>query len=197
MKFLKDISHKGKAGCLPASSDVPKPPVSDYPPDRMLRKGDIGLPGVSEPELMRYFVNLSTKNHHLDKGFYPLGSCTMKYNPKINDVTSSMPGFTELHPLMPDDLVQGALEIFYDLSNYLSSISGMSATSLQPSAGAHGEFTGIMVVREYLKDLGETQRTKVLIPDSAHGTNPASIAFAGWEPVVLPRMKEEWFPLTS
>ncbi len=185
MILLRDLSRPGKRGFRVPFSDVPKPSVDKYPEEHLLRKGKIGLPEVTEPEVMRHFVNISTMNHHLDKGFYPLGSCTMKYNPKINDVTASMPGFTELHPLMPDNLVQGALEIYFELAEFLSDIAGMHSTTIQPAAGAHGEFTGLLVVREYLKDQGN-MRKKVLIPDSAHGTNPASIVFAGWEPVGVP-----------
>ncbi|MFP4459387.1 MAG: aminomethyl-transferring glycine dehydrogenase subunit GcvPB [Candidatus Zixiibacteriota bacterium] len=184
MKLLNEISKEGKRGFIVMESDVPKPAPSEYPDDKMIRDGKIGLPSVTEGEVMRHFVNLSTMNHNVDKGFYPLGSCTMKYNPKVNDLAASLPGFTELHPLMPEKTIQGALEVYYNLQEYLSNIAGMADTTLQPSAGAHGEFTGLMIIREYLNDQGD-MRKKVLIPDSSHGTNPASIVFAGWEPVPM------------
>ncbi|MEO0073799.1 MAG: aminomethyl-transferring glycine dehydrogenase subunit GcvPB, partial [candidate division WOR-3 bacterium] len=123
-------------------------------------------------------------NHHVDKGFYPLGSCTMKYNPKVNEQVSRLPGFVDLHPSTPDSLTQGALRLMYELATALAKITGFDAVTLQPAAGAHGELTGIMMVRKYFEEKGE-QRTEVLVPDSAHGTNPASVTLSGFKPVSI------------
>jgi glycine dehydrogenase subunit 2 len=148
-------------------------------PEKLRRKSDAALPEVAEPIVMRHYVNLSTKNHHIDKGFYPLGSCTMKYNPKLNDVAASFPEFADCHPLMPDSAVQGCLKIMHELGVFLGEVSGFPAISLQPVAGAQGEFTGLLIMRAYHKERGE-RRNKVIIPDSSHGTNPATVTAAGW-----------------
>ncbi len=137
------------------------------------------LPELSEVDIIRHFIRLSNMNYNVDLGFYPLGSCTMKYNPKINDVTAGLRGFRDIHPLQPDNTVQGALEIMYELSEYLAEISGMDAISLEPAAGAHGELTGIKIIKKYLESKGE-KRKYILVPDSAHGTNPASTTLAGY-----------------
>lgn len=140
---------------------------------------DPNLPELSEPEIIRHFIRLSNLNYNVDLGFYPLGSCTMKYNPKINDITSSLEGFRNLHPKQPDSTVQGALRIMYELSLYLAEISGMEAISLEPAAGAQGELTGIKIIKKYHEKRGE-KRKFILVPDSAHGTNPASTTLAGY-----------------
>ncbi len=165
-------------------------PVSDIPgyiplPAAELLRDDLPLPQVAEPEVVRHFVNLSVLNHHVDKGFYPLGSCTMKYNPKVNESLAALPSFAGLHPSQPVSTVQGALRLMKELEHWLIEISGLGAVTLQPAAGSHGELTGIFIVRNYHQMRGE-KRTKVLIPDSAHGTNPASIAMAGYEVVSIP-----------
>ena len=152
--------------------------------EKYLGKLDLGLPEISEPELMRHYVNLSTMNHHVDKGFYPLGSCTMKYNPKINEYFAAAPGFADVHPYQNEDTVQGILEIYYDMDKMLSEISGMDKVSLLPVAGAHGEWTSLKTIRAYHEANGNP-RKKVIIPDTAHGTNPASIASCGYEVVEL------------
>lgn len=152
--------------------------------NKYLRSDKIGLPEESESEIIRHYVNLSTKNHHVDKGFYPLGSCTMKYNPKINEKLSSFEGFTEIHPYQDESSIQGVLELYYELDAMLSEVSGMSKVSLQPVAGAHGEWTALKVIRAYHESQGNP-RKKVIIPDTAHGTNPASIIMAGYEVVQL------------
>ena len=165
-------------------------PVSDVPddipgPSPDLLRNDLPLPQVAEPEVIRHFINLSVLNHHVDKGFYPLGSCTMKYNPKVNENLASLPGLAGLHPSQPVSTVQGALRLMKELEYWLMEISGLGAVTLQPAAGSHGELTGIFIVRNYHKSRNDL-RTKVIIPDSAHGTNPASIAMAGYEVVSIP-----------
>ncbi|MBN2857607.1 MAG: aminomethyl-transferring glycine dehydrogenase subunit GcvPB [Candidatus Delongbacteria bacterium] len=151
---------------------------------KYLRKDPIGLAQVSEPEIVRHYVNMSTHNHHVDKGFYPLGSCTMKYNPKINEKLASLEGFSEIHPYQPEETIQGVLKIYHDLADMLCRISGFDKVSLQPVAGAHGEWTGLKVIRAYHESMGNP-RKKIIIPDTAHGTNPASIIMAGYEVVEL------------
>ena len=143
------------------------------------------MPSVSEPEVMRHFVALSTKNHHIDKNMYPLGSCTMKYNPKINEKLARLPGFTEAHPHYPDTLVQGTLALLYELQEMLKEISGMDAVTMQPVAGAHGEFTALLMIRAY-HEHNKRNPSKVVLPDSAHGTNPASVVMAGYEVIQIP-----------
>jgi len=150
-------------------------------PESLLRKNPIGLPQLSELEVMRHYKELSDRNFCIEKGFYPLGSCTMKYNPKVNELLASLEGFTNLHPLQNDEDSQGALELMYNLQEKLKYITGMDAVTLQPAAGAHGELTGMMVIKKYFETKGETNRTKVIIPDSAHGTNPASAKMCGFD----------------
>lgn len=152
----------------------------DFLDEKFLRKNEIGLPNVSELDAMRHYKELSDKNFCIEKGFYPLGSCTMKYNPKVNELLASLENFTNLHPLQNDSDCQGALELMYKLQEALKKITGMDAVTLQPSAGAHGELTGMMIIKKYFEVKGET-RKKVLIPDSAHGTNPASAHLCGFE----------------
>lgn len=152
-------------------------------PTNELRE-DNRLPEVSEVDVIRHFIHLSVLNHHIDKGFYPLGSCTMKYNPKVNEDMCRLDGFAMVHPLQPVETMQGALQMMYELEKYLCSISGMETVSLQPAAGAHGELTSIMIVRKYFEEHGEP-RKKVLIPDSAHGTNPASVTLSGYTAVEI------------
>ena len=150
----------------------------------ILRDEAIGLPQMSELEVMRHYKELSDKNFCIEKGFYPLGSCTMKYNPKVNELLASLDGFTNLHPLSSDEDSQGALELMYNLQESLKVITGMDAITLQPSAGAHGELTGMMIIKKYFEDKGEN-RKKVIIPDSAHGTNPASAKMCDFDIVEI------------
>ena len=154
--------------------------LGDFLPEEVLRKENIGLPQLSELEVMRHYKELSDRNFCIEKGFYPLGSCTMKYNPKVNELLASLEGFANLHPLQDDEDSQGALELMYNLQEKLKYITGMDAVTLQPAAGAHGELTGMMVIKKYFETKGE-KRTKVIIPDSAHGTNPASAKMCGYE----------------
>ncbi len=160
-------------------------PENDCPVERIdlphLRTSALGLPEIGEQDAVRHYVELAAKNYHVDKGIYPLGSCTMKYNPLVNEEAARLDGFTGLHPAQDDADAQGALELMYRLERSLSEITGMSAFTLQPAAGAHGELTGIMLARAYFLDRGE-KRATVLIPDSAHGTNPASVAICGFKP---------------
>ena len=164
---------------LPAC-DVPEKPVTNLLPKTMLRKQEAKLPEVSEIDVVRHFTRISQMNFCVDTNFYPLGSCTMKYNPRINEDTARLEGFTKLHPYQPVEQCQGILKLLYDLEQMLKSISGMSAFTLQPAAGAHGELTGMLIIRAYMEKKGET-RHKIIVPDSAHGTNPASAALCGYE----------------
>jgi glycine dehydrogenase subunit 2 len=184
MKMVFDLSKPGRRAFSFSGLDVPKQDISDFIPERYLRKEDALLPEVAESELARHFTHLASLNHHIDKGFYPLGSCTMKYNPKINEDTSRFSGFRDLHPLSPSDITRGALELMLELQELLTEISGFDAVTLQPAAGAQGELCANLIARAYFKDKGET-RTKVLIPDSAHGTNPASVTLSGFESVTI------------
>jgi len=162
---------------------TPENDCSDTSIDGLIeRKEPIGLPEMGEQDIVRHYVELASKNYHIDRGIYPLGSCTMKYNPVVNEEIAALEGFTGLHPAQVEDDVQGALEIMYRLERALSEICGMSEFTLQPAAGAHGELTGMMIARAYFDDRGESKRKVVLVPDSAHGTNPASVAICGFTP---------------
>lgn len=154
-------------------------------PEGLLRKKAPRWPEVSEPEAVRHFIRLSQQNYGIDTGFFPLGSCTMKYNPKINEDVARMEGFADLHPMAPESWIQGALSLYWELERYLAEITGFSAVTLQPAAGAHGEYTGMALIRAYLMHTEGKPRTKVLVPDTAHGTNPATLAMLGYETVTL------------
>lgn len=176
-KLVFELSRPGRKGFA-----LPKTGCEDYDikiDESLSRSKEAELPQVDEPSLVRHYTNMSNNNFGVDTGFYPLGSCTMKYNPKINEEVAAMNGFTELHPLQPEYTVQGALEAYYTLQQALAEVGGMSEFSLNPFAGAHGELTGLMVIRAYHRSRGDEKRTKVIVPDSAHGTNPASAAVAG------------------
>ena len=177
-----------KAYTLP-DLDVPKVELQNLLPKDLIKDRPLNLPEVSEVELIRHFTNLSKLNYGVDSGFYPLGSCTMKYNPKVNEEAAKTPGLMNAHPLQPEDLSQGALRLMYELEGYLKEIGGVDRVSLQPVAGAHGELTGLLVIRAYHEAHGNPRR-KVIIPDSAHGTNPASAALAGYGAVVIKSSKE-------
>jgi glycine cleavage system P protein (glycine dehydrogenase) subunit 2 len=174
--------HRGPG--LPAC-DVPARPLAELLPGAKLR-AELRLPQVSEPEVVRHFVELSSLNHHIDKGLYPLGSCTMKHNPKINDEVASLPGFALAHPLAGDEANQGSLRVIATLQKTLAEITGFAAVTTQPAAGAQGEMTGLLMIRAYHRSRGEGEkRTRVIVPDSAHGTNPASVNLLGWETVTI------------
>ncbi len=179
--LIYDISVPGRCGVSLPEVDVPETAL----PADLLRE-NLDLPEVSEQQVIRHFVNLSHLNYSIDQGFYPLGSCTMKYNPKINEDMARLPGMAHLHPLHDDEGAQGALALMYDLQTWLAEIAGFKAVSLAPAAGAQGEFAGILMIRKYHLDRGDTKRTKILIPNSAHGTNPATVTMAGYTAVELP-----------
>ena len=178
-------SVKGKIGCTLPKTDVPECKLSDYFPSSLIRTKKANLPEISEPEVMRHFVNLSTKNHHIDKDIFPLGSCTMKYNPKINESIASLDQFSSIHPNQSDKYSQASISIVYELECMLKKITGMSAFTLQPSAGSQGEFVGLLLMQKYHELNNNSNKNIVLIPESAHGTNPASVILAGYEPVEL------------
>ncbi|AWI03016.1 aminomethyl-transferring glycine dehydrogenase subunit GcvPB [Clostridium drakei] len=179
-KLIFEISKSGRVAYTLPKCDVECEAVENLIPKDMLKTSDVELPEVSEPDVIRHFTLLGNKNYGVDNGFYPLGSCTMKYNPKINEDIASNPQFLNIHPYQSEDTVQGALEIMYDLSSKLSEIAGMDYVTLQPAAGAHGELTGLMIIKSYHKKRGDLKRTKIIVPDSAHGTNPASANVAGF-----------------
>jgi len=179
--LLFELSTPGRRGYTLPALDVP---ASALPDD--FARDDLPLPEVSEVEIIRHFTRLSQLNVGVDTVFYPLGSCTMKYNPKINDAAANLPGFTRLHPYQDERSVQGALRLMFELQEALGEIAGLPAVSLQPAAGAHGEFTGVQVIWAYHQHHGDTARNKIVIPDSAHGTNPASAAMCGYGVVTVP-----------
>jgi len=195
-KLLFELGSEGRLGHTLPKVDVPEQEAQDLIPERFLRKSPPKLPFLAESEVVRHFVNLSRLNHHVDKAFYPLGSCTMKYNPKINENTSRLPGFAGLHPMQPESTVQGALQLLDELGEYLCEISGFSGVTLQPSAGAHGELTGLMLVHAYHERQGNP-RKYVLIPDSAHGTNPASVSISGYQALQIKSTKAGTVDLDS
>ncbi|HEY4548723.1 MAG TPA: aminomethyl-transferring glycine dehydrogenase subunit GcvPB [Bacillus sp. (in: firmicutes)] len=183
--LIFEISRSGRVGFSLPKSDVESIDLQDRVPKHLIRDEAAELPEVAELDLVRHYTALSNKNHGLDNGFYPLGSCTMKYNPKMNEVVARLSGLSRIHPYQPIETVQGALEILYNLQEELAVITGMDAVTLQPSAGAQGEWTGLMMIKAYHEQKGE-KRTKVLVPDSAHGTNPASASVAGFNTVTIP-----------
>lgn len=189
-KSLFELSRPGRRAYSLPELDVPAVDAASglgYNPDSQSGVGLChapDLPELSEMDIVRHYTRLSTLNHHVDKGFYPLGSCTMKYNPKVNEAACRLPGFTQAHPLLPESACQGALELMYRLGEYLKEITGFDAITLQPAAGAHGELTGILMIRKYFEKRGEN-RPIVLVPDSAHGTNPASVTLSGFKSVEI------------
>jgi glycine dehydrogenase subunit 2 len=183
--LIFELSTPGRIGYSLPEMDVPELDLSALLPDGYLRAEEPELPEVSELDIMRHYTALSRRNHGVDSGFYPLGSCTMKYNPKINENVARFNGFAHVHPLQDESSVQGALELLYDLQEHLIEITGMDEVTLQPAAGAHGEWTGLMMIRAYHEANGDMNRTKVIVPDSAHGTNPASATIAGLETITV------------
>ena len=178
------VFEKSRAGrgmsMLPACDvEIKKPGEKDA------RQKELHLPQMSENDLCRHYTELAKKSHGVNDGFYPLGSCTMKYNPKINEDMAALPGFTEIHPLQPEHSVQGCLEVLKKSEEYLCEITGMDGMTFQPAAGAHGEFTGLMLIKAYHESRGDEKRTKIIVPDSAHGTNPASATMAGYKVVSI------------
>lgn len=179
--LIFEISRPGRKAFSLPGCDVPEEALDRLIPAELLREVSPRLPEVSEIEAVRHFTQLSRRNHGVDSGFYPLGSCTMKYNPKVNEDVSRLDGFAKVHPYQPEETVQGCLELLYNMDKMLAEITGMERVSLQPAAGAHGELAGLMIMKAYHEHRGETGRTKIVVPDSAHGTNPASAAVAGFD----------------
>jgi glycine dehydrogenase subunit 2 len=179
--LIYELSAAGRQAVTLPACDVPETPL----PTDLLRK-ELDWPEVSELQVVRHYTRLSSMNFAIDKNFYPLGSCTMKYNPKVNEDMARLPGFAHLHPLNDGEGSQGALKLMYDLQTWLGEISGFRGVSLAPAAGAQGELAGILMIRKYHLDRGDDKRTKILIPNSAHGTNPATVTMAGFTTVELP-----------
>jgi glycine dehydrogenase subunit 2 len=178
---IYELSSPGRVGVRFPEPDVPLTPI----PEELLRQ-DLPLPELSEVDTIRHFTHLSQLNYSIDTGLYPLGSCTMKYNPRINEETARLSGFAAAHPLQPIETVQGSLALMYELQSWLKEISGFAGVSLEPSAGAQGELVGVLIIRAYHRSRGDERRIKMLIPDSAHGTNPASTAMSGMEVLSIP-----------
>jgi glycine dehydrogenase subunit 2 len=183
-KLIFELDH-GAVGV-----DLPDVKVSDDRLGGMRRKGRVGLPGISEPETVRHYVRLSRKNYAIDSGLYPLGSCTMKHNPRLNEKMARLPGFGDLHPLAPAAATQGALAMIAELMKWLTGLTGMPAVAMSPKAGAHGELCGLLAIRAALEARGEGHRKRILVPESAHGTNPATAAFAGFTVDEVPAMPD-------
>jgi glycine dehydrogenase subunit 2 len=179
--LIYDLSRPGRQGVSLPEPDVP---LTDIPAG--LKRAELDLPEVDQLTVVRHFTHLSEKNYSIDKGLYPLGSCTMKYNPRINEETARLAGYAACHPLQDPETAQGALALMYELQEWLKEIGGFAGVSLQPAAGAHGEFTGVLIMRAYHLARGDTRRTKILIPNSAHGTNPATTSMAGLQVIELP-----------
>lgn len=183
--LIFELSRPGRIAYSLPECDVPRRSVAELLPDYAQRSEPAALPEVYEVDVIRHYTALSRRNFGVDNGFYPLGSCTMKYNPKVNEDVARYAGFAKIHPYQPEDSIQGAMALLHTLQNDLAALTGMDAVTLQPAAGAHGEWTGLMMIRSYHEARGE-RRTKVLVPDSSHGTNPASAAVAGFETITLP-----------
>lgn len=183
--LIFEMTKDGRVGYSLPDLDIPEVDLSTLLPEGLLREEAAELPEVSELDIMRHYTALSKRNHGVDSGFYPLGSCTMKYNPKINESVARFPGFANIHPLQDEETVQGAMELMYDLQEHLIEITGMDDLTLQPAAGAHGEWTALMMIRAFHEANGDTHRTKVIVPDSAHGTNPASATVAGFDTITV------------
>jgi len=180
MALLIEKSSEGRVGLSIPKSDVPNIPFSSFIDSKYIRTEAPDLPELSEPQVVRHYTNLSVKNHHIDKNFYPLGSCTMKYNPKINDSMAMLPHFSGVHPNQAVETVQGALHLMYELEQMLVKITGMSRVTLQPSAGSQGEFVGLLIMQQYHSSKNN-EKKYVIIPETAHGTNPASVILAGYK----------------
>jgi glycine dehydrogenase subunit 2 len=183
--LIFELSKPGRIGYSLPELEVEELSLYDLIPNDYIRSEEAALPEVSELDIMRHYTALSNRNHGVDSGFYPLGSCTMKYNPKINENVARIAGLAHIHPLQEEETVQGAMELLFDLQEHLKEITGMDEVTLQPAAGAHGEWTGLMMIRAYHEANNDTKRTKVIVPDSAHGTNPASATVAGYEAVTV------------
>ena len=180
-KLIFEVSQEGRKAYSLPKCDVEEVNIESLIPSEFLSDKELDLPEVSEVDVIRHYTQLSNKNYGVDTGFYPLGSCTMKYNPKINEDMADLSGFRNIHPYQPIETVQGALELMYGLDKMLAEVAGMERMTLQPAAGAHGELVGLMIIKAYHDKRGDKKRTKIIVPDSAHGTNPASAAVAGFD----------------
>lgn len=186
MKLIFEQSQEGRGCFLLPECDVPLTTIAKD----LKRESPLRLPQIAETDLIRHYSALAKRVHGVNNGFYPLGSCTMKYNPRINEEIAALPGFANIHPLQPEHTVQGALEVFSLAEQYLCEITGMDHMSFQPAAGAHGEFAGLLLIKAYHEDRNDQKRTKIIVPDSAHGTNPASATMAGYTVISVPSTKE-------
>ena len=182
MKLIFERSVPGRRCSVVPASDVPAAEL----PQELRRKAPLHLPELSETDLSRHYTELGKQVYGVNDGFYPLGSCTMKYNPSVNEEAAALPGFTGIHPLQPADTAQGCLQVLWEAEKALNEVTGMQGMTFQPAAGAHGEFTGLLLIKAYHQSRGDTARTKIIVPDSAHGTNPASAVMAGFEVVNIP-----------
>ena len=186
MNLIFETSVPGRGCSILPECDVSVPDL----PETFSRKKAPRLPQLSENDISRHYTALAGRTYGVNNGFYPLGSCTMKYNPKINEELASLPGFTAIHPLQPEHTVQGAMKVLFQAEQALCEITGMDAMTFQPAAGAHGEFTGLLLIKAYHKHRGDQKRTKIIVPDSAHGTNPASATMAGFTVVSIPSRED-------
>lgn len=184
--LLFEMSRSGRQGYSLPPCDVPGKPLEQILPKVLQRSEPLDLPELTEMEIIRHYTELSTRNFGVDTGFYPLGSCTMKYNPKVNEEAAVLPGFAFMHPCQAEETAQGALKLLYNMEQCLKELTAMDRFTLQPAAGAHGELTGLMIIQAYHRHRGDHKRTKVLIPLSAHGTNPATVSMAGYDVVQIP-----------
>lgn len=189
-KLIFELSKPGRKAYNLPELDVEDKCIKNFIPEEFLSDTELNFPELSEVDVIRHYTNLSNKNYGLDTGFYPLGSCTMKYNPKINEDIARLDGFANVHPYQMEGCTQGSLQLLYELDKSLAEIAGMDKMSLQPAAGAHGELTGIMVIKAYHEKNGDFNRNKIIVPDSAHGTNPATAAMAGYKIVEVKSTKE-------
>lgn len=180
-KLIFELSKQGRRGYSLPAAEVPAAEI----PEELRRKSPLDMPEVTELDVVRHYTNLSRKNYGVDQGFYPLGSCTMKYNPKINEELASLSAFARLHPLQPASTAQGALAVYFHLEEMLKEVTGMAAFSFSPFAGAHGEACGLMIMKKYHQSRGDYKRTKIIVPDTAHGTNPASASVVGFDTLVV------------
>ena len=194
--LIFELSHPGRIAYSLPECDVPEIEIQELIPSSMLRSQEAELPEVYEVDVIRHYTALSRRNFGVDNGFYPLGSCTMKYNPKINEDAARLTGLAAIHPYQPTSTVQGALELLYTLQEDLAALTGMDKVTLQPAAGAHGEWTGLMMIRAYHESRGE-HRTKVIVPDSSHGTNPASATVAGLDTITIPSNEQGFVDLEA
>ena len=184
-KLIFELSKPGRKAYMLPPLDVEDKDLGSLIPKDFVSNEELKLPEITEVDVIRHYTNLSNKNYGVDTGFYPLGSCTMKYNPKINEDTARYDGFANLHPYQSEDCIQGSLQLLYELEKHLCEVAGMDRMTLQPAAGAHGELTGIMLIKAYHENRGNLERNKIIVPDSAHGTNPATAAMAGYKIVEI------------